>query len=231
MVADLGDEITRLAELIKNNSLRASVLELLCNPTLSYEAPHLAFDECPGGSYQHHSYRGGLRQHTIAVTRIALTLCDLVEEVYGGEVDRDTVVAGALIHDVYKCYAYEARGDSYASSEFGDKVDHLSLIVAELYRRGFPLEVIHVVAAHHGENGPIQPKTLEALIVHQSDLTDSEFSRKTLRAAEYLLRQLGDPRPRLESSAQALEVVRVKASEGWQGLVEHQKDASRRNRN
>jgi 7,8-dihydroneopterin 2',3'-cyclic phosphate phosphodiesterase len=213
------DEVETLAEEIKNNKLRQMVLELLRKPTLDLDYPALSVEECPAGAYQHHSYSGGLLQHTIGVTRLSLTLCDLVEGVYGGRVDRDTVVAGALIHDIMKIYTYEPRGNGgYISSPLGEKVDHLTLLVAELYKRGFPVEVVHVAASHHGDVSPVKPKTMEALIVSIADLADSELSRKTLRAAEYLLRQMGDNQPKLGSSKEALDLVQTKSREGWDGV-------------
>ena len=213
------EEVERLAEEIKDDKLRSMVLELLRKPTLDFDYPCLSVEECPAGAFQHHSYSGGLLQHTIGVTRLSMTLCDLVEGVYGGKVDRDTVVAGALIHDIMKIYTYEPRGDgSYMSSALGEKVDHLTLLVAELYKRGFPVDVVHVAASHHGDVSPVKPKTMEALIVSIADLADSELSRKTLRAAEYLLRQMGENQPKLGSSREALDLVQAKSREGWDGV-------------
>jgi 7,8-dihydroneopterin 2',3'-cyclic phosphate phosphodiesterase len=213
------EEVEKLTTKIRDKALRGKVLDLLRNPTLDLDYPCLSVEECPGGAYQHHSYNGGLLQHTIGVTKLSLTLCDLIEEVYGGKVDRDTVVAGALIHDLMKCYTYEPRGDgSYVSSPLGDKVDHLTLLVAELYKRRFPVEIIHVAASHHGDISPVKPKTMEALIVSIADLADSELSRKTLRAAEYLLRQMGESQPKISSSREALDLVHVKSKEGWEGV-------------
>ena len=213
------EEVEKLTTKIRDKALRGKVLDLLRNPTLDIDYPCLSVEECPAGAYQHHSYNGGLLQHTIGVTKLSLTLCDLIEEVYGGKVDRDTVVAGALIHDLMKCYTYEPRGDgSYVSSQLGDKVDHLTLLVAELYKRGFPVEIIHVAASHHGDISPVKPKTMEALIVSIADLADSELSRKTLRAAEYLLRQMGESQPKISSSREALDLVHVKSKEGWEGV-------------
>ena len=213
------EEVEKLTTKIRDKALRGKVLDLLRNPTLDINYPCLSVEECPAGAYQHHSYNGGLLQHTIGVTKLSLTLCDLIEEVYGGKVDRDTVVAGALIHDLMKCYTYEPRGDgSYVSSQLGDKVDHLTLLVAELYKRKFPVEVIHVAASHHGDISPVKPKTMEALIVSIADLADSELSRKTLRAAEYLLRQMGESQPKINSSREALDLVHVKSKEGWEGI-------------
>ncbi len=213
------DEVEKLAAKIKDKSLRVKVIDLIRNPQLDLNYPCLLVKECPAGAYQHHSYSGGLLQHTIGVTKLSLTLCDLVEGIYGGKVDRDIVLAGALIHDIMKCYTYEPRGDgSYISSSLGEKIDHLTLLVAELYKRGFPVDVVHVVASHHGDVSPIKPKTMEALIVSIADLADSELSRKTLRAAEYLLRQMGQSQPKLNSSREALDLIQTKSKEGWDGV-------------
>jgi 7,8-dihydroneopterin 2',3'-cyclic phosphate phosphodiesterase len=213
------DEVEKLAGKIKDKALRAKVLDLLRNPTLDIDSPRLSVEECPAGAYQHHSYSGGLLQHTVGVTKLSITLCDLVEDIYGGEIDRDTVLAGALMHDIMKCYTYERRGDgSYMSSALGEKVDHLTLLVAELYKRGFPVDVIHVAASHHGDVSPVKPRTMEALIVSIADLADSELSRKTLRAAEYLLKQMGEYQPKLASSQEALNLVQTKSREGWDGV-------------
>jgi len=212
-------EIERLAGLIKDKGLRRKVLDVIANPSIELESPSLSLEECPAGAYQHHSYVGGLLQHTIAVTKLSLTLCDLMEEVYGGKVDRDVVVAGSLLHDVMKCYTYTPSQDGgYISSRLGEQMDHLTLLVAELYRRGFPVDVIHVAASHHGDVSPVKPKSVEALIVSIADLADSELSRRTLRAAEYLLRQAGEAKPRINSSQEALDVVEAKRREGWGGV-------------
>ena len=215
----MRNEVEKLAGKIKDKELRGKVVDLLSNPSLDLDSPRLSVEECPAGAYQHHSYSGGLLQHTIGVTKLSVTLCDLVEDVYGGKVDRDTVLAGALIHDIMKVYTYEPRGDgSYMSSNLGEKVDHLTLLVAELYKRGFPVDVIHVAASHHGDVSPVKPKTMEALIVSIADLADSELIRKTLRAAEYLLRQMGESQPKLGSSKEALNLVQAKSREGWDGV-------------
>lgn len=215
----MRNEVERLADEIRDKALRGKVIDLLRDPKLDLDSPRLPVDECPAGAYQHHSYSGGLLQHTIGVTKLSLTLCDLVEGVYGGKVDRDAVVAGALIHDVMKVYTYEPRGDgSYMTSSLGEKVDHLTLLAAELYKRGFPVDVIHIAASHHGDVSPVKPRTMEALIVSIADLADSELSRKTLRAAEYLLRQMGESQPKLGSSREALDLVQAKNREGWDGV-------------
>ncbi len=213
------NEILGLVEEISDETLRGKVLGLLKDPPCDIDAPALSLEECPAGAFQHHSYDGGLLQHTLGVTKVALTLCDLMESLYGGPVNRDVVLAGAILHDVMKCYCYESNGEGgYRTSDFGGKVDHLTLIVGELMKRDVPLDVVHVVASHHGDVGPTKPKTVEALIVSVSDLADSDLNGKVLRAAEYLLRRTGVHRPKLYSSEEALEVITTKDREGWEGL-------------
>ena len=213
------DELHRLVELISEEELRDKVTSLLKNPGIDLGGPMLEFDEAPGGAYVHHAYEGGLLEHTVAITHVCMTMCDLTERVYGGKVDRDVVLAGALVHDVMKCYAYSSVGGGFfRTSPLGERVDHLTLLVSELLKRGFPLDVVHVAASHHGEQSPVKPKTLEALIVSIADLADSEFSRKSLRAAEYLVRETTGRRKKFGSSKEALRLLSLKARDGWDGV-------------
>lgn len=55
-------------------------------------------------------------------------------------------------------------------------LNHLELMVAELYRRKFPKEVIHIVASHFGTGSATPPRTYEALIMHHADTFESIIS-------------------------------------------------------
>jgi len=212
-------ELTTLLDTIKDPELRGLVSEFLTDPPSDIDQPSLRLEDCPAGAYQHHSYPGGLLQHTLSVAKITSALCDIVEELYGGEVNRDLVTAGAILHDVMKVYCYEPnRGGGFQTSEYGGMVDHLTLMVAEMHRRGLPADLVHVVAGHHGDVGPTKPKTLEALIVSVADQADSDLNGKLLRAAEYLLRRSGEQRPQIGSALDALRVVTAKSREGWAGV-------------
>lgn len=214
----MDSRLLALAEQIKDGELRVKVLKYLKVPDIDLGGDKLPLDVCPGGAYMHHAYRGGLVEHTIAVTRLSLTMCDLTEDTYGGKVNRDHVLAGALLHDIFKCYCYVEDGERFRVSSLGEKVDHLTLGTGIFIKDGFPLEVIHIIVAHHGDKGPTKPHTIEALIVSLADLMDSEYSRLTLRAAEYLIRESTGRRTSLKSAAEALELIRVKAEEGWNGV-------------
>jgi 7,8-dihydroneopterin 2',3'-cyclic phosphate phosphodiesterase len=202
-----------------DKELRKKVKAFLVNPPSDVDTHFLPLEVCPAGAYHHHSYKGGLIQHTLSVIKLSMTICDLIDENYGGEVNRDTVLAGAILHDIMKCYCYTYRSNGgFQTSELGEKLDHLTLMVSELYKRDFPLDVIHIVASHHGDVSPTKPRTMEALIVSVADQADSELNGKLLRAAEYLLKRRGESRFRVNSSKEAICIVKAKSQGGWEKL-------------
>jgi 7,8-dihydroneopterin 2',3'-cyclic phosphate phosphodiesterase len=163
------------AESISDPELKRITLDLLKEPRITFVKvePRISFFESPAAPKKHHAYPGGLLDHTLGVTLIAEKLVEVYRHVYGVEVDRDTVVAAALLHDVFKYYQYEhdpltggyrPRSDWYLSHEFA--------MVAELSVRGAPDKLIRAVAETHGT---VPFSMLESQIVHQADSTDSQM--------------------------------------------------------
>jgi 7,8-dihydroneopterin 2',3'-cyclic phosphate phosphodiesterase len=219
-VSNMDVRLKKLANKIGDDSLRKKTLEVLENPTVKIEGKSysgLSIDVSPAGLSRHHSYPGGFVEHVVATAKIALNLCDVAESVYGGKVNKDFVLSGIILHDIFKPLTYtKSERGSYAMTPLGDYLDHLSLIVAEMIKRGFPLEVVHIVAAHHGgEAGPVWPRTVEALICHLADLTDSRLNGEVLRAARYLSRQATGVELSPMTSKEAFEIVHAKTSKGW----------------
>jgi 7,8-dihydroneopterin 2',3'-cyclic phosphate phosphodiesterase len=219
----LDERLKKLVNKIKNESLRKRTLEFLENPTIKIGGKTysgLPLSVSPAGLSRHHSYPGGFIEHVAATAEIALNLCDVAERVYGGKVNKDFVLSGILLHDILKPLTYaQSENRSYTITPLGDYLDHLSLIVSEMVKRGFPLEVVHIVAAHHGgEAGPVWPRTTEALICHLADLVDSRLNGEVLRAARYLSRQETGAELPMLTSKEAFEIVHAKTSKGWNGV-------------
>ncbi|MCJ7431643.1 HD domain-containing protein [Candidatus Bathyarchaeota archaeon] len=219
----LNKKVRALADKIHDDTIRKKVLELLENPTFTIDGKTysgLPLDVSPAGLSHHHCYPGGYIEHVVSTVHIAIAICDLVEKVYHGKVNRDLVLAGALVHDIFKPVTYTINENgSYGSTRLADNLDHSSLVVCELVRRGFPIELIHVVAAHHGDYAPVRPRTVEALICHLADLTDSRLNGGVLDAAAYLTRRaVGQELPMLNSK-EAFEIVYSKSVEGWEGVT------------
>ncbi len=218
----LNAKLKELLGTIQNSQLRNKVADFLESPTFTLDGKTYAgppFDVSPGGLKHHHTYKGGYIEHIEATAKIAFALSDTVEEVYGGKIDRDLVVAGILLHDIFKpvTYATDEKGE-YTSAPLADFMDHISLATSELVRREFPVEVIHIVASHYGGYGPIHPRTIEALVVHLADNTDSQLNGQVLDAAYYLTRKAAGDTIQKLSSKEAFAIVRAKATEGWKGV-------------
>lgn len=133
------------------------------------------------GKSIHHAYQGGLLEHILGCTKLADTLSRFYP------VNRNFVVAGAVLHDLCKIYEL-TDGAMVEYTEEGKLVGHL-IGVVELFDRfvskikNFPnvtkMHLKHILISHHGEyefGSPKVPQTSEALLVHQIDLMDSKMN-------------------------------------------------------
>ena len=96
-------------------------------------------------------------------------------------VDRDLVLAGALLHDVGKIVSYSSDPFAPGFTDAGRLQGEIVLgheivrgLIAEV--DGFPDELSsrlrHIIVAHHGEKekgSPVVPMTREAIVVHYCD--------------------------------------------------------------
>ena len=176
--SDRLELLLREAERIEDPELREFVTSFLEDPRITFTEvePLIKLAESPAAPKAHHSYPGGLIDHTIGVTRLSISLADTFSETYGFEVNRDYVIAAALLHDIFKYYQYEydeitggfkPRADWYLSHDFS--------IIAELSYRGANDYLIRIISEAHGL-GP--SSTPEGQIVHLADTTDAKFAGK-----------------------------------------------------
>ncbi len=114
-------------------------------------------------------------EHTRAVTRCAVAVADCMASSYGGRLDinRDHLVAAALLHDVGKLLEYREEGGEFAKSELGRMLRHPFSGAALCYEFGLPPEVTHAVATHARE-GEGARATPEAIIIHHADFINFE---------------------------------------------------------
>lgn len=128
----------------------------------------------------HHSYMGGLVEHTLSVVEI----CEFMAGRYK-YVNRDILIASAMIHDVGKVKElsdfpvndYTDDGQLLGHIMIG--VDLIGAAAAKI--DGFPPRLLsimkHCMIAHHGEyeyGSPKLPKTIEAFILHCADNMDAK---------------------------------------------------------
>ena len=103
--------------------------------------------------------------HVRDVTACAVGLAESISERRSEpELDIDTVVAGALVHDVSKLYEY----DGMEKTEIGTLLGHPYFGVAVTARAALPAELSHIVLSHTHRT-TVEPATLEAEIVRRAD--------------------------------------------------------------
>jgi 3'-5' exoribonuclease len=140
------------------------------------------FKRAPAAKMMHHAYIGGLLVHCLSMA----VLADKIAGHYSG-VDRDLLIAGAILHDVGKVREF----DFTAAIDYSDEGRLLSHIVIGLEMvekrlqtiEGVPQEqanlLKHLIISHHGapEFGAIEPpKTIEAVLLHYIDELDSKIN-------------------------------------------------------
>jgi 3'-5' exoribonuclease len=136
----------------------------------------------PAAKGMHHVYLGGLIEHSLAVAR----LVDRIVPLYEG-LNRDLLIAGALLHDVGKVREMTYLR-SFDYSDEGKLLGHITIGVEMVREKiatleGFPQELamllLHMLLSHHGQyefGSPKRPKTLEATILNYLDDLDSKIN-------------------------------------------------------
>lgn len=137
------------------------------------------YADVPAAKMMHHAYVGGLLEHSLAM----VPYCRLAAERYA-TIDRDMLIAGALLHDVGKVFAYDL-GAGFVITDEERLVGHITRGVVMVEAAidgvtGFTPELrqhlVHLLVSHHGTlewGSPVPPRTLEAVLLHQIDLLES----------------------------------------------------------
>lgn len=86
----------------------------------------------------------------------------------------DTVLAGALVHDVSKLYEFGGMD----LTPVGDLLGHPYYGVHVVARAGLPVELSHVVLSHSHRTA-VEPATLEAVVVERADTVAAAAIRAT----------------------------------------------------
>lgn len=118
-------------------------------------------------------------QHVRGVVGVVAASSDVLMSLYGEKLalNRDYLLAGALLHDVGKLVEYSEQEDgSFVKSSNGAYLRHPFSGVGLCYGEGIPPEVIHIVAVHSKE-GDSGKRTPEAWVLHYADFMNFETLR------------------------------------------------------
>ena len=110
-------------------------------------------------------------QHVRSVTKICAAVSDTFDEIYNGvdlKLDRDLLLAGALLHDVGKLVEMEEVDGTFRKSADGKLVRHAFSGVALADAHGLPAAVQHMIGTHSKEGDPFK-RIPESIICHFAD--------------------------------------------------------------
>ncbi len=105
-------------------------------------------------------------EHVRAVVQLAIAIADAEIEFHHMTIDRDVVIAGALLHDVGKLLE-KAPEDRHPLA--GKLIRHPFSGLELALEEGVSREVMHIIAYHSAEGHRV-PRTLECYIVYEADM-------------------------------------------------------------
>jgi 3'-5' exoribonuclease len=140
------------------------------------------FKMAPASKWLHHTYLGGLLEHTLSLTQLVLKNASH----YPG-LNLDLLLTASILHDLGKvdelCYRR-----SFDYSDEGRLLGHIILGIEKVEDKirqlpDFPKDLStllkHLLLSHHGQytwGSPKKPMTLEAVILHYLDDMDAKMN-------------------------------------------------------
>jgi 3'-5' exoribonuclease len=165
-----------LARLLGDGELRAEMRRAPCS------MPRSDHNRAGGGASlrsqsSHHAYLGGLLEHTVAVSTMALEVC-----VLHPRLDRDLLVSAAIVHDLGKTREF-TYGAEISRSPEGRLLGHIELGLRLIAEHAPPaldperrLALEHCVILHHGADASSGQRfgSAEALALHRLNALDAQ---------------------------------------------------------
>jgi 3'-5' exoribonuclease len=185
--------VKQLVSVVKNRDLKALVGAFLADEQLMQK-----FCRAPAAMVYHHSYLGGLLEHTLNMLEVATAILPLYPKLQA-----ELVLAGIFLHDMGKTeeLSYDT-GFGYTDS--GQLLGHITQTITMINRKVDSLaqkgtsvdratldNIQHIVLSHHGSyefGSPKLPATAEAFMVCYIDDLDAKMNQVT----EAIDNQLGD---------------------------------------
>jgi 3'-5' exoribonuclease len=153
-----------LAGEIAHPGLRALVAEFLADEAIRTSLRRLPASET------HHSYAGGLLEHTVGVA----TMCRETVQLHP-RLRADLLLAAALLHDIGRT-AELTRGPTFKQTDEGRLLGHVHLGLRLVEERAAALkpavraELLHAIACHHDARAA---RTAEAAVLYHANQLDA----------------------------------------------------------
>jgi 3'-5' exoribonuclease len=158
---ELGGFLDFLVAELTHPGLRATVEAVLGDRDLA---------SFPATPEDHHSYAGGLLEHTVGVATLARETAQLHPRLRG-----DLLLSAAIVHDVGRTLEL-GPGPAFSSTAEGRLLGHVHLGLRLIEERSDGLnaaqlaELLHCVAVHHDARGA---RTAEAAVLYHANQLDA----------------------------------------------------------
>jgi 3'-5' exoribonuclease len=162
--AELEGFLEFLVAEIVNEPLRALVVRALAQSPLQ---------QYPATPDSHHSYAGGLLEHTVGVA----TLCRETAQLHP-RLRPDLLIAAALVHDIGRTQEL-GPPPLFAPTEDGRLLGHVHLGLRMLEALAAPAELLHAVACHHDARAA---RTAEAAVLYHANQLDAVAATRPVPA-------------------------------------------------
>jgi len=183
-VSQMFNETKEILAGIRHAGLKALVEEFLTDTDLMRQ-----FCTAPAAMQMHHSYLGGLLEHTHSMLKVAKAILPLYPKIQA-----DLVLAAIFLHDIAKTQELSYQmGFSYTDS--GQLLGHITQGIQMINRKVDALakkEIVldkavldslnHIIISHHGQydfGSPKLPATAEAFMVYYIDDLDAKMNQVT----------------------------------------------------
>ena len=170
----LNDELSKYICMIDNPIIKEITIHIIDK----YRHDYLLY---PAATKMHHHYIGGLAYHSLTMVKLALPYVDIYDCL-----DKNYLIAGALLHDVAKVIEFKSPTDEMYSNR-GQLIGHLVLGAMEVEKAAVELGyqdseeamlLEHMIISHHGQlqfGSAKRPVTPDAILLAQLDATDSKM--------------------------------------------------------
>lgn len=176
-ITQMHHELTQFITSIRNEPLRKLAASFFINDPAFVKV----FCAHSAAKSVHHSFVGGLLEHTLSVVK----LCEYFSKQYP-LLNRDLLITAAMFHDIGKTKELSVFPENDYTDE-GQLIGHIIIGVQMIEERilsmgNFPKklenELVHCILAHHGEleyGSPKKPALIEAMALNLADNADAKM--------------------------------------------------------
>lgn len=182
-IENYDEHITYLKNTI--SEIKDKELKLVLENIFGDENIFNRFIEAPAAKKHHHNYKGGLLVHTNEVIEICKSISNIYEDI-----NHDLLISGAILHDIGKIETYDYDSELIEINREGMMLDHLFIggcIIKEKMNdlnisNNTKIALMHMILSHHGKvdlgwGSAVDPKTLEAVALHQADDMSAKITK------------------------------------------------------